>query len=262
MVNDDGSSRARTVLGLPFAALSSSDAVQRARDAVQGSRRLVVCALNAPKVVRMRRDPEFRQAVLGADLLIPDGMSLVWASTVLGGPLPERVTGIGLMYALLAAGAEAGWRFYCLGASEAVNGEAVEAFRAAHPGLEIAGRHHGFYPRAEEPEVVEHMAAAAPDVVFVALNTPSKERFIHRWGDQIGASVYLGVGGAFDVAAGHRRRAPAWLQRAGMEWLWRMGQHPTRTWPSYFANNATFAALVARDVLWPGSYAADLERRR
>jgi N-acetylglucosaminyldiphosphoundecaprenol N-acetyl-beta-D-mannosaminyltransferase len=232
--------------------------VRRAKVAIERRETLVICAVNAPKLVRMRDDAAFCRAILDADLLLPDGMSLVWASRLLRRPLPNRITGIDVMYNLLAEAADQHHATYCLGATERTNVKAVAAFRDQYPGVRIVGRHHGYFAEADEPRVVEAIAGAAPDILFVAMNTPRKERFIARWSQELGVPVCLGVGGAFDVASGEKRRAPMLLQRAGLEWSWRMFQHPRRAWPRYLGNNASFAAILFRELLRPGSYGATL----
>jgi len=246
------------LFGLLFEAPTRTEVVRLARTAIERREKLVICAVNAPKLVRMRQDVAFRRAILDADLLLPDGMSLVWASRLLRTPLPDRITGIDIMYALLAEGTSHHHATYCLGATERANANAVAAFRDEYPGVRIVGRHHGYFPEADEPRVVEVIAKAAPDILFVAMNTPRKEKFIARWHRELGVPVCLGVGGAFDVASGEKRRAPVVLQRAGLEWTWRMFQHPHSAWPRYVHNNLAFAALLCRELLRPGSYGAAL----
>jgi len=244
------------LFGLPFDAPTLAEAVGRAHTAIERGERLVVCAVNAPKLVRMREDASFRRAMVEADLLLPDGMSLVLASHLLRTPLPARITGIDMMYALLAEGATRRYGYYCLGATENANARAVAAFRERFPGIRIVGRHHGYFSEADEPRMVETIREAAPDILFVAMSTPRKEVFIAQWQAELGVPVCLGVGGAFDVASGVKRRAPTPVQRAGLEWMWRMFQHPSRTWPRYVHNNIAFGAILARELIRPGTYGA------
>lgn len=243
------------VLGLPFAAPTREAALERVRSAVATRTPLRVVAVNVPKVVALPHDPVLREAFAHADLLLPDGMGIVWASRLLGSPLPERVTGIGLLHALLAAGR--GWRVYVLGTTEAVSAAGVEALARRYPHVAFVGRHHGYFPPSETEAVLAAIRSARPDVLLLALETPRKEIFAWRHREALaGVPVVLGVGGALDVIAGARRRAPRALRRAGLEWAWRMGQRPPRHWPGYFADNLAFARILWRERRHPGSYSA------
>jgi N-acetylglucosaminyldiphosphoundecaprenol N-acetyl-beta-D-mannosaminyltransferase len=202
--------------------------------------------VNAAIVVAARKDRDLRRALLGCDIVSADGMSVVLASRLLGCPLPERVTGIDLFLALLQAAAERGDSVYLLGAEPAVVDRAAAAIRARLPGLRIAGWHHGYF-WDDEPAMVRAIRESGANMLFVGITSPKKERFIHQWREQLGVRLAMGVGGSFDVLAGKTRRSPRWMQRAGLEWLFRLLLEPRRLWKRYFVSNAAFCWLVFQE---------------
>jgi N-acetylglucosaminyldiphosphoundecaprenol N-acetyl-beta-D-mannosaminyltransferase len=240
----DAPAPARELFGVPISAASMDEALLRVEEAVTGRRRHRIGVVNAAKIVNMRRDPALHEDVLTSDVIYADGMSVVWASRLLGRPLPERVAGIDLMHGILARAARRGWRVFCLGATDEVLEMAVARMEAAHPGLQVVGRQHGYFTAAQEEAVARAIAAARPDVLFVAMTSPKKESFLARWSDLIAAPVCHGVGGSFDVLAGKVERAPEAWQRLGLEWLYRVKQEPRRLWRRYLVTNTLFCAMV------------------
>jgi N-acetylglucosaminyldiphosphoundecaprenol N-acetyl-beta-D-mannosaminyltransferase len=158
------------------------------------------------------------------------------------------VNGTDLMEALLERAEQRGWSIYLLGSREDVLTGACAEIARRHPRLRIAGSHHGFFTAAEEDGVVAEVAAARPDILFIALQTPEKELFQARHRAALGVPFVMGVGGSFEVLAGHRRRAPRWAQKSGVEWAFRLVQEPRRLARRYAVGNARFVALVAREL--------------
>lgn len=239
----------RPLLGLPLHALSMDEVLDRVDQAVAERRPLHLGVVNAAKIVTMRRDRELREAVLASDLILADGMSVVWAGRLLGHPVRERVAGIDLMLGMLRRGQTRGYRVYCLGATPEVLERATERIAADYPGVVIAGRHHGYFSAEEEAAVAADVAAARPDILLVAMTSPKKERFLARWAGEMAVPVCHGVGGSFDVLAGVVRRAPDRWQRLGLEWLFRLAQEPRRLWRRYLVTNTIFCALVIRELV-------------
>ena len=211
--------------------------------------RLLIGVVNAAKMVNMRRDEPLRRAVLSADMILADGMAVVWAARLLRHRLPERVPGIDLMHGMLRRGNERNYRVYCLGAAEEVLQSAVARIQADYPGVVMAGMRNGYFAPDEEPAVVADVVAARPDILFVAMSPPKKETFLARWSRQLDVPVCHGVGGAFDVLAGKVKRAPERWQRFGLEWLYRVKQEPRRMWRRYLVTNALFSAMVLGALL-------------
>lgn len=235
------------ILGVPIDALTMEEVLDRVDKAIGGRDRLRIGVVNAAKLVHMRRDPALRADVLSCNLILADGVPVVWASRLLGRPLPERVAGIDLMLGMLRRGNKNGYRIYCLGASEDVLAAAVARITADYPHVEVVGRHHGYFTPQEEPGIVAAIADAKLDILLVGMSSPKKERFLARWGDQLGVSVCHGVGGSLDVLAGKVRRAPLAWQWLGLEWLYRVYQEPRRLWRRYLVTNSLFCALVMKE---------------
>lgn len=234
------------VLGIEVAAIDMAQAKAIIHDAVVTRSPLHIGVVNAAKIVNMRRDPALEAAVLESDIVFADGMSVVWASRLLGKPLPERVTGIDLMNAILEQGNEHRYRVYLLGATEDVVQEVERRIGRDYPHVVIAGRHNGYFGAQDEAGIAADIAAAKPDVLLVAITSPKKEQFLARWGTTLGVPVYHGVGGSFDVYAGLVQRAPSAWQRLGLEWLYRLLQEPGRLWKRYLYTNSVFIGLVAK----------------
>lgn len=205
-------------------------------------------AINVAKLMALRGDEQLRESVERCELVTADGQPIVWASRLLNDPLPSRVTGIDLMQGLLARAAMAGYRIYILGSKPDVLEKAVTRIREQHSGVAIVGHRDGYYADAEEEAVAERIAAARPDILFVAMSSPRKEYFLLRHGRTIGVPFVMGVGGAIDVVAGVTRRAPEPMQQLGLEWLFRLAQEPRRLARRYALTNCRFLLVLAREL--------------
>jgi N-acetylglucosaminyldiphosphoundecaprenol N-acetyl-beta-D-mannosaminyltransferase len=205
--------------------------------------------VNVDKIVKARDDAALREIINRCDLINADGMPVVWASRLLGRPLKERVAGIDLFEALMARAAERGWRVYLLGAREEVVTKVRALYEARFPALVIAGHRNGYWKPGEEAAVAEQVRAARADLLFVAISSPAKERFLGRWQAHMRVPFAMGVGGSFDVAAGLVRRAPRWMQRSGLEWFYRFLQEPRRMFRRYFVDDMAFFAILGGELL-------------
>lgn len=239
----------RHLFGIPIAAITLDRMVDIADDAVARRRPLQIGVVNAAKVVNMQRDPALRDDVLASDVVLADGMAVVWASRLTGRPLPERVAGIDLMYRMLDRAAERGHRVFCLGATAEVLADAVASFRQRWPSLIVAGTQHGYYAAEEESAVAQAIAESRADIVFIAMTSPRKEQFLARWSRAVDVPVWHGVGGSFDVASGRVQRAPILWQRLGLEWLYRVKQEPRRLWRRYLVTNLLFVRITVQELM-------------
>lgn len=208
--------------------------------------------VNVDKIVKAHRDPQIRAIINACDLVNVDGQPVLWAARLLGKPLKERVAGIDLMQRLIEHAAAKGYRLYFLGAREEVVSKLVKKVGKENPGAEIAGWRNGYWNDAEEPAVARAIAAAQPDILFVAISSPKKEIFLSRWKKEIRAPFVMGVGGSFDVVAGRVKRAPRWMQRCGLEWLFRLIQEPRRMWRRYLVDDPRFFGIFLREVFRSG----------
>ena len=236
------------VLGCRIDNLTLEETVLRVEDLVSRREPAQLVSVNVDKVVQAARDPELRAFMETCALSNADGMPVVWASRLLGTPLKERVAGIDLFEALMARAAERGWRVYLLGAKEEVVSEVRALYERRFPSLKIAGHRNGYWKPADEAQVAEDVRAAKPDILFVALGSPAKERFLARWHAAMEVPFAMGVGGSFDVAAGLTRRAPPWMQRTGLEWFYRFLQEPRRMFPRYFVRDMVFFRMLLPEV--------------
>jgi N-acetylglucosaminyldiphosphoundecaprenol N-acetyl-beta-D-mannosaminyltransferase len=218
--------------------------VDRCHRALLRRERVHHVSLAAAKLVYARDDPRLARVIDSADLVNADGQAVVWASRLLGTPLPERVAGIDLMHALIGLAEVEGFRVFFLGARADVLDRAVENIRRLHPRLEVAGTHHGYFDDDENDALCDEVNAARPDVLFVAMSSPRKEYWVADCAAKLEAPLIVGVGGALDVVAGEVARAPRWLQRAGLEWAFRLAQEPQRLWKRYLVTNTRFVLLV------------------
>jgi N-acetylglucosaminyldiphosphoundecaprenol N-acetyl-beta-D-mannosaminyltransferase len=246
-----GSRSVLRIADLQVSPLRMEEVMGRVDEAIASRRRLRIGVVNAAKIVEMTRDPLLRQDVLSSDLVLADGASVVWAERLLGRPLPERLAGIDLMLRILKQGHERGYSIFCLGATDDVLRKAVSRISADYSGGRIAGAWHGYFTDREETALAAEIDAASPDVLFVAMSSPRKERFMARWGDRLDVRVWHGVGGAFDVLAGKVRRAPLAWQRLGLEWLYRVLQEPGRLWKRYLVTNTVFCVMLLRELVYP-----------
>jgi N-acetylglucosaminyldiphosphoundecaprenol N-acetyl-beta-D-mannosaminyltransferase len=238
------------LLGLPFDGMRMKAAVERCLSWCAGPRAPhTVITANSAIVCMMRRDPELKAACLAGDLIVPDGMSVVWASRIAGAPFPERVAGVDLMARLLEAGSQHGLRAYFLGAKPAVVKALAELCARDHPGLEVVGYRDGYFSADQHPAIVEEIRRLEPHLLFVGMPSPFKETFCERHRERLRVPVIMGVGGSFDVLAGHVRRAPRWMQSAGMEWSWRLLMEPRKMWKRYLTTNAEFLWLAGREAV-------------
>jgi len=211
-----------------------------------------MAVVNAAKVVAASRDEKLRRALKEADLVTADGMSVVWASYVLGEPLKERVTGIDLFERLVEHAASERLSVYFLGAREESVRGVVERFGERHPNLIIAGYRDGYFRPSESAAVAEAIKRSRADLLFVAMGSPAQEYWIAANLARTGARFALGVGGSFDHLSGLARRAPAWMQRSGLEWFYRFLREPRRLWRRYLIGNAIFIWLVGKQALGGG----------
>jgi N-acetylglucosaminyldiphosphoundecaprenol N-acetyl-beta-D-mannosaminyltransferase len=234
------------VLGYEVDRVGLEETVVRCRALIAGADCSQQASLNAAKVVRALSDERLAEILRHADLLNADGQSIVWASRLLGDPLPERVAGIDLMFRLLEVAERESLGVFFLGGRAEVLEKAVENVRSSHPRLRIGGFHHGYFGDAESAEICAAINRADVSILFIAMSSPRKEYWAHEHRELLNVPLVMGVGGAVDILAGSTARAPAWMQRAGLEWVFRLVQEPRRLGPRYLVTNVLFVGLVLR----------------
>lgn len=215
------------ILGYNVSLLNQEDTLSLLEQWVHEKKPRLVITLDATGVMIARKNPKFSKTLQNADLRTADGAGLIWA---LGrnGVSANKVSGVDLVDKITALSAEKGYRIYFLGAAPEVAALAAEKMRLRHPGCNIVGARDGFFPASDFRRVAEEIATTKPDFLFVAMGMPRQEDFILETQDIIQAPVAMGVGGSFDVFSGKTKRAPVWMQRMHLEWLWRLVLNPTK----------------------------------
>jgi len=208
---------------------------------------------NVDVLVQLQKDREFKRIYDGAALVVPDGVPLMWAAKFLGRPLKEKVSGSDLFVKFCERAAKNGHSVYFMGAMPGVAAKAAEILTQRYPGLKIAGTHSpsfGFEKNAEECAfIVQKIVDAKPDVLFIGLGSPKQEKWSERYRAEYRVPVTVGVGISFDYVAGTVKRAPRWMQDAGLEWSWRLAMEPKRLWRRYLVNDPAFFWFVLKQKL-------------
>jgi N-acetylglucosaminyldiphosphoundecaprenol N-acetyl-beta-D-mannosaminyltransferase len=238
------------LLGLTFGLVSMDQAVARCLEWCRASRVAhTLITANAAHLCMMRGNPELRDACRAGDLIVADGMSVVWALRAAGVNVPERVAGVDLMTRLLEAGGREQLRVYFLGARPEVVARLADTAGSLYPGLVVAGYRDGYFAPADHEQLVEEIRRLAPHLLFIGMPSPFKEIWCYRYAERLGVPVMIGVGGAFDVLAGYIRRAPRWMQQIGLEWSWRLINEPRKLWKRYLTTNSEFLWLAGREIV-------------
>jgi N-acetylglucosaminyldiphosphoundecaprenol N-acetyl-beta-D-mannosaminyltransferase len=238
-----------TLMGCSIDNLSMEETLQTIEGFIHTGRPHQHVVVNVDKLVKASRDPELRRIINDCALINVDGMPVVWASRLLGKPLKERVAGVDLFEALMRRAGEKGWRVFLLGAKEEVVSKVASTYQHKYPNLVLAGYRNGYWKgEQEEAQVVEQIRDARPDLLFVAISSPKKEQFLGRYQAEMKIPFAMGVGGTFDVAIGHVKRAPVWMQKSGLEWFYRFLQEPRRMFRRYFIEDMAFVWLFIKEA--------------
>ena len=238
-----------TMMGCRIDNLSMEETLVRIEEFIRSGKPHQHVVVNVDKLVKASRDEELRRIINACALVNVDGMPVVWASRLLGKPLKERVAGVDLFEALMRRAGERGWRVFLLGARPEVVAGVAETYGRRYPELVIAGWRDGYWQgEAQEAQVAEQIRASRADLLFVAIGSPKKEQFLGRWQETMRIPFAMGVGGTFDVAIGRVKRAPRWMQRAGLEWFYRFLQEPRRMFRRYFIEDMAFVWLLLKEA--------------
>jgi len=216
------------ILGVRVDALTYDDLLRYVGQFIASGLPHQIATVNPEFVMEARRNPAFRAVLEQADLCLADGVGLLWAARRQGQVLPERVTGSDSVPLIARRAAEAGWRLFLLGAGPGVAEAAARILSSRYPGLQVVGTFAGSPADEEAQGIIARIRQARPDVLFVAYGAPAQDLWIARHREAPGVPVMMGVGGAFDHIAGVRRRAPLWVQRLNLEWLFRLITQPWR----------------------------------
>jgi N-acetylglucosaminyldiphosphoundecaprenol N-acetyl-beta-D-mannosaminyltransferase len=261
-----GSEACFRVLGVRVNALQIPDVVAQMEQWIHergGCRSIAATDMHG--TVEAQHDPSFKQVLHSTDLVVPDGMPLVWLGRSRGHHLPRRVYGPDLMLEFCEKTAGRGYRHFFYGGEPGVPELLAESLKRRFPTMEVCG---SFSPPfrlldpEEDQEIVSMISRAAPDVLWVGLGTPKQERWMHEHRDKLHVPVLVSVGAAFDLHSGRRTQAPRWMREHGLECLFRLVQEPRRLWRRYLIDGAHFVAYLALDSLGLKSFDAGQARDR
>jgi exopolysaccharide biosynthesis WecB/TagA/CpsF family protein len=241
------------ILGVPIARLDPETALSEAQRLYEDANPAMVAYVNAHTANLAVADPSYAEVLRRADLLLNDGKGMMLAGLILGRRFPADLNGNFFTPMLLERAEELGWPVYILGARPGVAERVAGVLRTKHPGLEIVGTMHGHFTVHEEPDVVARVCKAEPGVILVGMGNPLQERFLARWLSETGARLGVGVGAYLDFQIGEVPRAPAWMNRIGIEWVHRLLQEPRRMWRRYLIGNPLFVARVLRSRVRGGT---------
>lgn len=231
--------------------LTFGDVCDRLRNHIDADRRGFIVTPNVNHVCLCYRNATFRDAYKDAFLALPDGIPILWASRLFGVPLKAKLSGSDMVPKLCAFAAENGYSVFFFGGAEGTADKSAQIMKERHPNLIVAGTACPPFGFEKDPAkldaAIQEVRDAAPGICFVALGSPKQELFMQRHFQQMGANVSIGIGAAFDFISGRVKRAPLWMQHAGLEWLWRLMQEPRRLWRRYLVEDLVFFKLLWRE---------------
>ncbi|MGT2775287.1 WecB/TagA/CpsF family glycosyltransferase [Streptococcus hyovaginalis] len=214
---------------------------------IQKNKPLHLMGVNADKINQCYEDSNMMKIVNNCGVVNADGASVVLAGKYLGIDIPERVAGIDLMQELLKLSENKSYSVYFFGAKEEVLQKMLSAFKVDYPNLKVVGYRNGYFKDDEIDAISQDIASKAPQLVFVGITSPKKEILIERFMRDGVNSIFMGVGGSFDVLSGTIKRAPLWMQKSHLEWLFRVMNEPRRLFKRYFVGNTKFIKTIVKE---------------
>ncbi|MCD5324100.1 MULTISPECIES: WecB/TagA/CpsF family glycosyltransferase [Pontibacillus] len=213
-------------MGVEVSPLSYEEITQQLKTRVQRLEQSTIIAVNPEKIMKAQEDATLRDLINGSTFQIPDGVGVLLASRLSGGQVRSRVTGVDMMDHLLKLSAKEGYSVFFYGAKEEVVTKAIDNIQEKYPALKVAGHANGYVQ--DQEALIQQIQESKADVMFIALGSPKQELWIRENKDRLPVKVFQGVGGSFDVYAGHVKRAPAPFRKVGMEWFYRLATDPKR----------------------------------
>ena len=216
------------ILGVQVDSLTMAEAVDKADQFMEEKACVLIATANAEMIMRATHDKELRDILNAAALVVPDGAGTVWAAHHLGYQMPERVAGYDLAQELMRLAPARKRRIYFFGSAPGVADKAKKKAEELYPGIEIVGTRNGYFKEADEPAIIADIKEKKPDLLLAALGVPKQEKWLNAHKEELGVPLSIGVGGTLDVMAGVMKRAPRWMQKAKLEWLFRGMLQPKR----------------------------------
>jgi N-acetylglucosaminyldiphosphoundecaprenol N-acetyl-beta-D-mannosaminyltransferase len=240
------------LLGLPISNVSMAEAVERIANGIEEGTTQQIATANLDFARNARKDGYLQQVICDCSLVLPDGAPMLWSSWLLGRPLKQRVTGVDLIPELARLSAQRGYRIFVLGSKEENAQTAIELLKAQYPGALFVGQ---YSPEEkslgdmDDNEILHRIHTARPDILLVAFGNPKQELWIDRNRERLHVSVSIGIGGSLDIIAGMVRRAPRFVQKMHLEWMFRLMQEPRRLLPRYIMDTMALLRQLPREFL-------------
>lgn len=238
----------KNILGINIDSMKISDFVDLIEMKINSKKKVHVLGINAEKIVDTQKNKRFNEIIHNSEIIHADGFSILLASIFLGSKIPERVAGIDLMEQLLRLAETKRYTVYFLGAKSSVLNEMTNKLKKKYPDLQVAGSRNGYFTENEWINIYNDLKYLKPQIVFVGITSPIKEYLIDYLLKKNIESVFMGVGGSFDVLSGKVKRAPIWMQKCGLEWIFRLIQEPKRLFRRYLVGNLKFIKLLIIEV--------------
>jgi len=225
-----------------------SETLDLIKNSIENKSPIQHTVINAGKIVSLQKDLELRKSVNESDVINIDGQAVLWAAKILDKPTKERVSGIDLMVNLVEMAHQNNYKIYLLGAKEEIVSKLANIYKEKYGADLVAGYRNGYFKSEDEQAIVNDIVNSKADMLFVAITSPKKENFLHAHKKQLDSVGFImGVGGSFDVLSGLTKRAPIWMQNAGLEWFYRFIQEPKRMWKRYLIGNFKFILLILNE---------------
>jgi len=237
-----------TFLNTEIDNLTMSEAIKEIDKLVANKKPSYVVTPNVDHIVKLEKDEEFREVYKNADLILTDGMPLIWISKMKSTPIKEKVSGSDLFPKVCELAAKKGYKVFLLGAAEGIAAKAAENLKKKYTGLNIVGTYspsYGFEKNEEEiKKIIEMLRKVKPDILAVGLGAPKQEKFIYKFRDELNVSISLAIGASIDFEAGNISRAPVFMQKCGLEWLYRLCKEPKRMFKRYLVDDVKIISLL------------------
>ena len=235
------------LFGCTFDRVDLTQAIAQVEHAIADRKTLTQSVgVNLDQLLKMQREPDFAKIILSCDQITADGQPIVWLSRLFQDPLPARVPSVDIMDALLPIAAKKGYKIFMLGAKEESVQAAANNIEKDHPGIRIVGRQNGYFGVEDEADIAKRINDSDADILLIAISSPKKEEFVERNRSELQVPFVMGVGGAFDIRAGLTTRAPIWMRKTGVEWVWRFAQEPKRMGPR-IVDDLKFSRYIVRE---------------
>ena len=235
------------VLDIDFLSISMAEALQMLEKVIADGDKECVSFINADCLNISCKDEEYRQLLKAQNMVLPDGSGINIACRIIGERLEANLNGTDLIPELWKISPAKGYRYFLLGAAPGVTSRMKQQLEEKYPGIEVAGEHHGYLKEgAETEEVIRQINASKPNILLVAFGAPRQEKWISENKDKIDSNLLFGVGGLFDFYSGDKKRAPKWMRKTGLEWMYRLYLEPGRLWRRYIVGNPLFVYRVLK----------------